>query len=178
MDRSNHYEAAFEAYLRDARLPYVAVDEAKRTRLDDEPIKSLDFIVHGLQESKLLIDIKGRKYPGGSDEKPNWNWQNWSTAEDISGLERWQERFGPGYQSLLVFAYCLKSTIDLPPGTSDLWHWRGRRYLMRAFPVDLYRQSMRARSSKWGTVFLPGRAFRAGVRPFRDFSHPEVRQAG
>ena len=28
--RDNHYEAAFEAYLRDRRLGYVAVDESRR----------------------------------------------------------------------------------------------------------------------------------------------------
>ena len=29
-DRSNHYEAAFEGYIRSIRVPCVAVDEAKR----------------------------------------------------------------------------------------------------------------------------------------------------
>lgn len=43
--RDNHYEAAFEAYLREVCLPYVAVDEAKRSRLSDGSLKSLDFIV-------------------------------------------------------------------------------------------------------------------------------------
>jgi hypothetical protein len=65
MDRDNHYEAAFEAYLRDARLGYTAVDESRRTSLDDEPVKSLDFIVYGGGDSKLLVDVKGRKFPGG-----------------------------------------------------------------------------------------------------------------
>ena len=32
MDRSNHYESAFEAYLRARRLGYVAVDEAHRAK--------------------------------------------------------------------------------------------------------------------------------------------------
>ena len=31
MNRDNHYEAAFEAYLRARRLPYIAVDEARRS---------------------------------------------------------------------------------------------------------------------------------------------------
>ena len=66
MDRSNHYEAAFEAYLRARRLGYVAVDEAHRSTLDDEPVKSLDFIVHGADGSKLLVDVKGRRFPTGA----------------------------------------------------------------------------------------------------------------
>ena len=176
MDRTNHYEAAFEAYLRDARLPYVAVDESRRTTLDDEPVKSLDFIVYGLgdSDSRLLIDVKGRKFPSGTPEKPSYAWQNWSTLQDIDGLERWQDRFGGGYQGLLVFIYHILPVVDLRPGTPDLWHWRGRRYLMRAVPVADYKRDMRMRSRKWGTVYLPGSSFRETVRPFRDFSHPQL----
>ena len=29
--RSNHYEAAFEAYLRELRAPYIAIDESRRS---------------------------------------------------------------------------------------------------------------------------------------------------
>ena len=32
-DRSNHYEAAFEAFVRSLRIPCVAVDEAKRAAM-------------------------------------------------------------------------------------------------------------------------------------------------
>lgn len=174
MDRSNHYESAFEAYLRDARLPYVAVDESRRATLDDEPVKSIDFIVHGLGDARLLVDVKGRQFPGGKDDKRTYVWQNWSTLEDIDGLERWENRFGTGYQGVLVFIYHLLPIVDMPPGTPDLWHWRGKRYLMRAVAVADYKQAMRTRSPKWGTVYLPGAAFRACVRPFRNFSHPEA----
>ena len=173
MDRGNHYEAAFEAYLRDARLAYMPVDESRRTTLDDEPVKSLDFIVHGLGERKLLVDVKGRKFPGGSDEKRTFIWQNWSTREDIDGLERWEKLFGAGSLGLLVFIYHLLPMVDLPPGTVDLWHWRGKRYLLRAVPVLEYKEVMRERSKKWGTVHLPGPVFRSLVRPFRAFTHPE-----
>jgi hypothetical protein len=174
MDRSNHYEAAFEAYLRDARLPYVAVDESRRATLDDEPVKSLDFIVYGQGDSRLLIDVKGRKFPSGKPEKPSHVWQNWSTLEDVDGLERWEQRFGGDYQGLLVFIYQILPVVDLAPGTRDLWHWRGRRYLIRAISVVDYKKEMRIRSRKWGTVYLPGSMFRTWVRPFRDFSHPEL----
>ena len=45
-NRDNHYEVAFEEYLRSRGIPYVAVDEARRTVLaDGGSIKSLDFIV-------------------------------------------------------------------------------------------------------------------------------------
>ena len=44
-NRDNHYEAAFEAFLRARRVPYVAVDEAQRSLVADGSLKSLDFIV-------------------------------------------------------------------------------------------------------------------------------------
>jgi hypothetical protein len=44
-NRDNHYEAAFEEYLRVRGVPYVAVDEARRSVLaDGESIKSLELI--------------------------------------------------------------------------------------------------------------------------------------
>lgn len=166
MDRSNHYETAFEAYLRDRRLAYVAVDEAKRSTLEDEPVKSIDFIVHAAGGAKLLVDVKGRRFLRGT-------WQNWVAKDDVDGLERWQERFGPDYTPLLVFAYWLPENVDFRRGASDVWPYHGRRYLMRAVTVEDYRRHLRVRSVKWGTVHLPTAAFRACVRPFRHFTHPQ-----
>jgi hypothetical protein len=173
MDRGNHYETAFEAYLRDRRLGYVAVDESRRASLDDEPVKNIDFIVYGLDGARLLVDIKGRKFPGGSAEKPKRNWQNWVFRDDVDGLERWQESFGAEYRGLIVFAYYILPQVELRRGTADVWCWRGRRYLMRAVPVSDYRECMRVRSPKWGTVHLPSAAFRQIVRPLREFTHPK-----
>jgi hypothetical protein len=167
MDRSNHYEAAFEAYLRASRLSYVAVDEARRTELDDEPIKSLDFIV-STRDARLLVDVKGRRFPGGPEDRPRRTWENWSTREDLDALARWEECFA-GYLGLLVFVYHVLPVVDLPLGTPDQLFWRGRRYLIRAVPADEYRQAMRVRSPRWGTVHLSHTSFRELVRPFRDF---------
>src|SRR4051794_31739228 len=169
MDRSNHYEAAFEAYLRARRLGYVAVDETHRSSLDDEPVKSLDFVVYGAGGARLLVDVKGRRFPGGTKDRPRRVWESWSTRDDIDGLGRWAERFGPGYVGLLVFAYRIMPTVRLPLGTPDLFPWHNRTYLFRAVPVDEYRQHMRTRSPRWGTVALPSAAFRALVRPFTDY---------
>src|SRR5262245_54648323 len=120
MDRSNHYEAAFEAYLRRRRLCYVAVNEARRSLLDEEPVKSLDFIVYGAGDARLLVDVKGRRFPGSSDGKPRYTWECWAEDADISGLERWGNRFGPGYVSLLAFTYWLGPHVELPEDVDDL----------------------------------------------------------
>jgi hypothetical protein len=170
MDRSNHYEAAFEAYLQWHRLCYVAVDETRRPMLGESPVKSLDFIVFGENGARLVVDVKGRRFPAGPAGKQRRVWECWSTREDIDGLERWVNLWGKGYQGLLVFSYHILPSVELPAQTEDLWTWRGRRYLLRAVEVNAYRQHMRVRSPKWSTVDLPRLAYRELVRPFNHYT--------
>jgi hypothetical protein len=165
MDRSNHYEASFEAYLQRRRLCYIAVDETRRPILGEAPVKSLDFIVFGENDSRLVVDVKGRRFPAGRPGRPRRVWECWSTREDIDGLRRWVDLWGPGYQGLLVFSYHILPGVELPADTEDLWTWRGRRYLLRAVEVKDYQGHMRVRSPKWGTVALPRAAYRELVRP-------------
>ena len=114
MDRTNHYERAFEAYLQEQRLCYVAVDESRRAPLDEGRIKSLDFVVCGANGARLLIDIKGRRYPGGKPGHERRVWECWSTRDDVDGLGRWADLSGPGYQSVLVFTYHVLPSVALP----------------------------------------------------------------
>ncbi len=73
-NRDNHYEAAFEQFLRSRGVPYVAVDEAKRSLLSDGgSIKSLDFIVSAPGPTTWLVDVKGRRFPSGDVQKQYWN---------------------------------------------------------------------------------------------------------
>src|ERR1700730_15826687 len=102
MDRSNHYEAAFEAYLQWHRLCYVGVDETRRAFLGDKPVKNLDFIVLGGCVASLALDVKGRRFAGGPAGRERRVWECWSALEDINGLERWVELFGGNYLGLLV----------------------------------------------------------------------------
>jgi hypothetical protein len=172
MDRSNHYESAFEAFLQEQRLPYVAVDEARRSYLGDETLKSLDFIVHGPAGAGLLVDIKGRRFPGGPEDRPRPVWESWAANDDVRGLECWVQLFGPNFRGLLVFTYEVQPTVSLPAYTDDLWEHRGRRYLLRAVEIGDYRRFMRVRSPRWGTVALPRQRFRELVRPFSHFLDP------
>jgi hypothetical protein len=175
MDRSNPYEAALEAYLQQQGLCYVAIDETRRAMLGDSPVKNLDFIVHGACGSRLLLDVKGRRFPGGPATKPRYVWENWATQDDVVGLRRWAQLFGPEATALFVFLYRLMPTIAVPPASPDLFRWRGEQYLLRAVAVEDYLQHMRVRSPKWGTVNVPTAAFRTLARPFRYFTH-ELRQ--
>jgi hypothetical protein len=174
MDRSNHYEVAFESYLQQQRLGYVAVDETRRALLGESPVKSLDFLVFGRDGARLVIDVKGRRFPSGTPKKPRLVWETWSFREDIDGLERWSNLAGPSFRGLLVFAYHLHPSVNLSDNTPDLHICRGRRYLFRAVEVDEYRRHMRVRSPRWGTVCLPRDAFRAVVRPLRDFTQTKM----
>src|SRR2546423_987338 len=60
-DRTVHYEAAFEAFLRERGIPYVAVDEAKKALFANAKLKSFDFVVYSKNGPNLLVDVKGRQ---------------------------------------------------------------------------------------------------------------------
>lgn len=166
MKRDNHYEVAFEAFLRSRKVPFIAIDEAKRTLLGDAKVKSLDFIIVGPEDSKLVVDVKGRRYPGGTADKPKKTWQNWATLEDIDGLERWAKLLGHGFRGIIAFAYYIAPPFVLPDNTTDAFTFRDDTYLMRAIAAEDYRQHMTTRSPRWGTVGLPAKAFRNLVKPF------------
>jgi hypothetical protein len=174
MDRNNHYEIAFESYLQKQRLCYVAVDETRRALIGDAPVKSLDFLVFGRDGARLVIDVKGRRFPAGPPKRPRRVWECWSFRDDIDGLQRWSSLAGPSFRGLLVFAYHLHHSVEMSLDTPDLHVCRGRRYLFRAVDVDDYRQHMRTRSPRWDTVTLPRAIFRRLVRPLRDFTLTKV----
>jgi len=68
-DRNIHYEAAFEAFLRDKGIPYVAVDEAKKALFANAKLKSFDFVVYSRNGPNLLIDVKGRQQREGTSKR-------------------------------------------------------------------------------------------------------------
>src|SRR5262249_23756865 len=138
--------------------------------LDDTPVKSLDFIVFGRDGARLVVDVKGRRFPMGSPQRPRRVWECWSTLDDVEGLGRWTGLWGPDFRGLLVFAYHVLPTVELPEDTEDVWSFRRRRYLLRAVDVADYRQAMRVRSPRWGTVTLPRDIFRSLVRPLHHFT--------
>ncbi|MCU0704374.1 MAG: HYExAFE family protein [Fimbriiglobus sp.] len=171
MIRSNHYEAAFEAYLRSRGVMFIPTDEARRSPFGDTHLKSADFII--LDTARLVVDVKGRKFPSGSANKPNTSWQNWAEEEDINALGQWADCLGPGYRGVLAFAYQIQPPFALPENTPDLFAFRADWYLLRGIDVTTYREHMRPRSKNWKTVHLPADAFRRIVRPFSTFLNPK-----
>ena len=68
--RGTHYERAFESYLQERQIPYVAVDQAKKAVFAGAKIKSFDFILYPRQGPKILADVKGRKVASREEEAP------------------------------------------------------------------------------------------------------------
>ena len=170
MKRSSSYESAFEAYLQDHRLCYIAVHEGRRSYLGDSRVKNLDFIVHGFGGLGLLVDVKGRRYPSGRAEKPKRTFECWSMQEDVDGLERWEAIFGEGYHGLLVFTYLLGNDETPSSEWGDLFIFRGQRFLFRGITVEDYRRHLRVRSPRWRTVHVATSDFRQLAKPFRYFT--------
>lgn len=160
-----HYEAAFETFLRERQVPYVAVDEAKRAIFRDAKLKSFDFIVYSANDTNWLVDVKGRRWaPRGAGGR---QWENWVTQVDLDGLVQWQDVFGAGFRGLLVFAYLIDG--EAAPPAEIVFATAQQRYVFTGVPIDDYRQYARLRSPKWGTVNMPTRDFARFVRPIADW---------
>jgi hypothetical protein len=158
MLRSNHYDVAFEAYLRACRTAYVAVDERRRSVLERTSLKSLDFLVYTPDQGTWLVDVKGRQFAAGG---PGRRWENWATHEDLSGMAAWQELFGGQSRGLLVFAYDLgENAVEVLPELGVPFVHRGRQYAFFGVWADSYRDWMRVRSPRWETVWLPSPLYR------------------
>ncbi len=169
MKSDNHYEVAFEAFLRGLGIAVVPVVEARRSYLDAAEVKSPDFLVIGPDDARVVVDVKGRKFPGGPDARPRKVWECWCEEDDIDGLTRWAARLGPGFRGVLAFVYHLSPAVALPHETPDQFQHAGRAYLARGVAVEDYVECARRRSPRWGTVDLPAATFRQLVRPFTDF---------
>ena len=164
-NRDNHYEAAFEEFLRSRGVPYVAVDEAKRSLLSDgASIKSLDFIVSVARDRHWLVDVKGRRFPSGDVQKQYW--KNWSTRDDLRSLAHWEELFGPSFRGLFVFAYDVLG--DRAPLPAESFECRGGLYGFIAVRLADYAAHAQPISPRWDTLAMPADDFRRLARPLVD----------
>ncbi len=169
-NRDNHYEAAFEQYLRGRGVPYVAVDEAKRSVLGDgASIKSLDFIVSAPGETSWLVDVKGRRFPSGEEQRQYW--KNWSPREDLQSMAQWEVLFGQGFQGLFVFAYdVLGDRSPLPE--EQLFEYRDNLYGFIAVRLSDYAAYAHQISPSWDTVAMPTADFRRLAQPMDELLCP------
>jgi hypothetical protein len=176
--RRHQYERAFESFLRARKIPYVAVNEAKKALLPDraalkiastdtapKTLKSFDFIIYG-SSANLLIEIKGRRL-GSPAKRPNTKprLESWVTLDDIESLQTWQTLFGPGYDPVFVFVY--QCVCQPPDGLfQEVYEHAGNWYMLRAVHLSDYVEHMRTRSPRWRTVHLPTDIFARISQPF------------
>lgn len=165
-DRSNHYEAAFEAYIRGLRVPCVAVDEAKRAIDDAGGVKSPDFLLYPRGGPNLVVEVKGKR---GKDAEGRRPWENWVTNDDLKGLTRWEQMFGPGFRSILAFAYAEPPMPYPLPLDDGSFPFRGRSYRFWAVALGDYAANLRSRGPAWDAVAMARAAFRSHVRPLAEW---------
>ena len=173
-NRNNHYEAAFEEYLRFRGIPYVAVDESRRAIVGDDSLKSLDYIVSPAGTANWLVDVKGRRFPSGLGLQ---YWKNWSTHDDLKSLARWEELFGERFRGLFVFAYFMVGA-RAPLPDDELFNFRDRRYGFVAVRLTEYAYYARRISPRWDTYAMPTRRFREFAEPFDMFLKAAPAQQG
>src|SRR3981081_862264 len=109
-DRTVHYEAAFEAFLRHKGVPYVAVDEAKKALFANAKLKSFDFVVYRKNGHNLLVDGQGRSCRNRAARS---GFESWATERDVTDLLQWEQVFGDGFRGVLSFIYWI-----VPPRTT------------------------------------------------------------
>lgn len=189
--RSVHYEAAFERYLRARKIPYIAVDEAKKTLFPHgvfghaarKGVESQGAGVVGESRGEkgeggrealksfdfviygeganLLIEIKGRRAGASMSARL----ENWVTHEDVQSLLRWERLFGDGFEACFIFVYWFESQ-PADALFEELLESEGMWYGLRAVPVRDYAKVMRTRSQRWGTCDIPRADFDAISVPF------------
>jgi hypothetical protein len=161
-DRSNHYEAAFEAFVRSLRVPCVAIDESKRAVFGQEGVKNPDFLLYPRWGPNLVVEVKGKQ---GKDRRGRRPWENWVTTDDLTGLMRWQDLFGPGFRAILAFVYAEPLPAFPLPSGDGAFSFRGRQYRFWAVGLDEYVAHLTSRGPAWKAVAMARAAFRRRVRP-------------
>lgn len=176
--RRHHYERAFEAFLRERRIPYIAIDEAKKTLLPEKAklamhgghrsggksLKSFDFVLYS-DEGNLLVDVKGRRIaPRSNRVLVPGRLESWVTQEDVDSLRIWEQLFGEGFSAAFVFLYLCDAQ---PPDAlfQEVFECRERWYAVRSISLEDYASHLRVRSARWRTVHLATADFERLSRP-------------
>lgn len=180
--KRQHYEQAFEHYLRRHKLPFVSVAEAKKAVLGPAAeisacangapatLKSFDFVLYG-KDRHLLVEVKGRKV--GPAAEPGCDrsaivapsrLESWVTLDDVESLRNWQRLFGPPFTAVFAFVYWC-DTPDQAVVIGENFDFADRGYALRLITIDDYQSAMKTRSPRWRTVNLTAAAFERLSRP-------------
>ena len=161
-----HYERAVEDFLRSKSVAYLRVDQIKRSAFAGVKFKSFDLLLYPEVGENVLVDVKGRKWPYHSGGTKRY-WENWVTAEDLEGLRKWEEVFGPGFRAAFVFCYLLTEPGNLPV-ESGVHIFDGEKYGFLLVWLSDYMDNMRVRSPRWRTVSVGTKRFRELAAPLEE----------
>jgi len=154
----NHYEKAFESWLKDNGIQYLAIDQQKRAAFSRSKIKSFDFLFYTQDSKAYIAEIKGRRFTSKAFTAFG-SLPNWVTVEDVRGIENWVEIFGKKYQGLFIFVYNLEN-IDVDADGREIFECRDKRYVFIAVTLEDYKKGQTVRSKKWKTVHLSAEYFK------------------
>ena len=121
-------------------------------------VSRFDFFLYPPNQPTIIAEVKGRKFKGTTFEKLT-GFECWVSAEDVEGLANWQRVFGPSHLAVFVFAYKIEN-VDVDFDGREVYESSAGRYVFFAVRLDEYRQYMKLRSPKWGTLTLPAEKFR------------------
>lgn len=162
MDK-NRYELAFERFLRSRRRPFLSNRQERRFLLPNgSTLKNFDYIVSSAAGENWIVDVKGRRFPGGA--RSTKYWKNWTTRDDLAGLLRWENILsvnGDQYidRSAFVFAYWAPGP-KFPAPKNKLFVDKGATYAFFVVPVKTFLAEAKFISPKWGTFEIPAKRFR------------------
>ena len=162
----NHYERAFENWLKDNRIEYVAEYQHERATFQDVEIKSFDFLLYP-HSRPIIVEVKGRMFKGTHLTKMT-GFECWVTTEDVDGLLTWQQLLGKDYRAIFVFAYKMEH-VDVDFNGRDAFDFDANKYLFYCVTLEDYRKYMKRRSPKWQTVTLPADKFRQCAKQLGEF---------
>lgn len=170
----NQYEQAFENWLIDNGVRYVAVDQHKRRFFARGKIKSFDFLLYPGGTGPIIAEVKGRKFRG-TNLSGLRGMENWVTMDDVRGLISWERIFKSdpaprkcGNEAAFIFAYRFEN-VDVDADGREVYDFEDHQYVFCAVRLDDYRQFMTVRSPKWQTVTMPAAKFREFAIPLREF---------
>ncbi len=141
--RNVHQEVAFEHYIRDKDVSYLAIDEAKRPMGID---KNFDFLVF-TKTKVLAVDVKGKQIPYKG--RGGYLWETWIHSKDLTGLRQWEDMFKSllncPVESLLVFVYLINDKSFMKDFQTT-YQYHGMTYGLTAITIRDFEKNKKVRS--------------------------------
>jgi hypothetical protein len=159
---ANHYERAFENWLRDRRVDYICPDEHARLGPGPQSVKNFDFLLYLHSGKRVIVEVKGRTFRGTSLVGMK-GLDCWVTWDDVESLRTWRQALGPDHEAVFVFAYRIEN-LDVDLDGREAFTFGPDRYIFFYVCLPDYCRAMRRRSPKWRTVTLSAEAFRQHAR--------------